>query len=120
MVCSWLDKLAIDKLNGRALDTESVVGPAMKLISESMMVECVVPKAASPSFRPSEFCLPVADDLQAHEHENSRVVTPPIVEGKYGFREHSPRPKLRIQQSFGVSNALLCSAFKPPFGQDER
>ena len=29
-VYSWLDKLAIDKLKGRAIDSESVVGPAMK------------------------------------------------------------------------------------------
>ena len=73
-VCSWVDKLAIDKFNGRALDSEYVVGPAMTLISESMMVGCVVPTAASSSFRPSEFCLPVAGNLQAHEHETSRVV----------------------------------------------
>ena len=58
-VYSWLDKLAIDKLNGRAIDPKSVVDPEMTLISESMMDECVVPTAAPSSFRPSEFSLPV-------------------------------------------------------------
>ena len=56
-VSSWLDKLAIDKLNGRAIESTSVVGPAENLIPESMMVECVVPTAAPSSFRPSEFSL---------------------------------------------------------------
>ena len=36
-VYSWLEKMVDDELNGKAIDSTSVVGPAQKLIPESMM-----------------------------------------------------------------------------------
>ena len=72
------------------------------------------------------------DLVSAHEHETSRVVTPPVVnlsptwlpiaESKYGFRASlRPGPNSEFSRAMNsVSSALRCSAFKPPLGQDER
>ena len=86
----------------------------MKLISESMMEECVLATAAPSSFRPSEFSLPVAGALQAHGHETSRVVTLTdttsgqliadlIAIGRRQMlvpREHPPDPRPEYFQTF--------------------
>ena len=102
----------VDELNGQAIDSMSVVGPAKKLIPETMMAECVVPTAAPSSFRPSEFSLPVAGALQLQKHETSRVVSgidttsgqlivDLIAKGRGQIlapRQHRPRPEFSTRE----------------------
>ena len=49
--------------------------PAKILIPDSMRTQGVIPTTAPLRLRPPETNLPVADDLQVHVHETSRVMS---------------------------------------------
>ena len=74
-VYPWLEKIVVDELNGQAIDSTSVVGPAKRLIPESNDGVRRGPHSYTIELQAVQINLPAAGALQVHVHENSRVVS---------------------------------------------